>query len=169
MSWIRLGTAASMAGAVIMTTPASAGREFNERSIKGTWVLSIEGFVAEGSINPLAPAGTPLFAIARVIFDGEGGCRSDDQLVVGDQAVPPIAEDPLDSSDRRSALSCVYQVEPDGYGSFTVEYPDLADGTTFTTARFIVVDQTQINVIASNDVFGIFGGGVLTRQSRSRR
>ena len=36
----------------------------------------------DSAINDAFPENTPLFAIARVIFDGEGGCRSDDQIVI---------------------------------------------------------------------------------------
>lgn len=83
---------------------------------------------------------------------------------------------PREPSSRRVALSCVYQVEPDGYGSFTVEFENLNGSgdqengnSTFTTARFIIEDQENISLIADNDELGIFGGGTLVRQTRRIR
>lgn len=164
MHRLHLCAAASILTALVVSAPASADREFDERSIRGTWALSVEGYVAEGLINQLFEQGTPLFAIARVIFDGEGGCRSDDQLVIGDTAIP------ADPRERRIAIACTYEVQPDGYGFFDVTFENEGGGgSTVTTARFIIEDRERMSFIADNDELGIFGGGTLVRQTRRIR
>lgn len=146
--------------AVALAPPASAAREFSERSIRGTWALSVEGYTTEGALERLVPTGTPLFAIGRVIFDGAGGCRSDDQLVIGTTAVP------ADPAEQRTATHCRYEVQPDGYGFFVVVFRNLrGNGSSATTARFIIESNRSIRFIADNEELGIFGGGVLVRQS----
>lgn len=161
---IRTGLCMAAALLASVAGPASAAKQFNDRSIRGTWALSIEGFVGQGLINGAFAEGTPLFAIGRVIFDGRGGCRSDDQIVAADSAIP------ADPSERRVATACTYEVQPDGYGVFFVTFENLdGPGETVTTARFIIETARRISVIADNDELGIFGGGTLFRQSASIR
>jgi len=152
-----LSAALTVLGFAALAGPVAA-QNFDDRSIRGTWALAVEGFVAEGSV--LGPP-TELFAIGRVIFDGEGGCESDDQIVVGNVAIP---EDP---GDQRVATRCEYEVQPNGYGFFEVTFDNEGGGgATVTTARFIIEAKKKLSFIADNEELGIFGGGTLVRQSR---
>jgi hypothetical protein len=165
-----LGGTAALLSVLGLATPAAA-QNFDDSSIRGTWALAVDGFVAAGTLNNAGLAdpspGTPIFAIGRVIFDGEGGCESDDQLVVGNVATP---EDPR---MQRTATQCMYEVQSNGYGFFEVTFenpPDIddpeGDDMTTTTARFIIEKKKEISFIADNAELGIFGGGTLVRQSR---
>lgn len=159
---------AAAALTVLASTSAASAKEFNLRSIKGTWALSVDGFAAENA-TAFAPR-TPLFAIGRVIFRGDGTCESDDQVVAGGFVV---LDDPANQDDptaRRVATLCEYEVQPDGYGVFFVTFknPD-GQGTTVTTARFIIETPKRISFIADNAALGIYGGGTMVRQSASIR
>lgn len=158
-SFSRFITAGVFVGLVFFTSIAQGAKPFNERSIAGIWALSVDGFVSGQGVLP--GAGTPIFAIATVTFDGQGGCESVDQLVVGGARIP------ADPSGVRVASACTYEVSTDGLGFFDVTFPALPAFNlpeTTTTASFVIRDRKTMHFIAENAELGIYGGGVLERQ-----
>ena len=164
------------AALVALLGVASAGQAavaapFSERTIRGTWTLFVQGFVsAPEGLGPF-PAGTPLVAIATVTFDGRGGCRSIDQLVVGGVRIPADPEEFRDTGED----GCTYVVNPDGTGFFQVTFPaqQVDDGAEIpestTTASFVIQNRSRMHFIADNTEIGIFGGGEMQRQQRPAR
>lgn len=141
--------AAAMAGS------AQAGG-FDERTIRGDWVLSVEGRTTAASVFP-SLTGTTLFAIATFSFDGEGGCASRDQIVLDGDFIP--SRDGFRETAEAGG-ACVYSVNPDGTGFFDVTFP----GAPATLVTFVIVDRDRIQFIANNAGLGIYGGGELRRQ-----
>lgn len=148
---------ATMALVSVAVAPQASASTFDEQSIRGTFALFVEGRVAPGNAFDLVE-GTPLFAVATVQFDGFGRCNSKDRIVVRGQDLPE--GDPL---ILRTASACEYSVEPDGFGTFAVTFEE--PEPTVTTTTFIIVNPDEIRFIANNPDLGIYGGGVLRRQS----
>lgn len=155
----RSATVAATLTALILAPQASA-QNFSEKTIRGTFSLFVEGRTAlENEL--LLPEGTPLFAVATVTFDGFGNCESKDRIVAGGADVPN--PDPADPLVLREASACTYSVQPDGFGTFAVTFDEPEPTTTTTT--FIITNRSEIQFIANNPVLGIYGGGVLKRQT----
>lgn len=159
----RLAYAAAVAwGSTALAFPASA-TEFSERTVRGTFTLSVQGHAAPGNVLGLVE-GTPLFAIATVTFDGNGQCSSSDKIVVRGQTIPDLPEVSVETSALalRDSSACTYRVEPSGFGTFSVTFDEPVPTTTTTT--FVITDRDEIQLIANNTELGIYGLGVLERQ-----
>jgi len=102
--------------------------------------LALFGEGHAGDDNLSVPSGTPLFAVATVTFDGRGGCESRDRIVIGNQDIPE--EDPNAPDGFREATDCIYAVEPDGTGSFTVTFPDAGP----TVAIFVIRNRRELSI-----------------------
>jgi hypothetical protein len=154
-TWICALVASSLA-ALAAAFPAGA-TDFGNQSIRGTFTLFVEGRAAPGNLFDLVE-GTPLYAIATVSFDGAGNCQSKDRIVARGRDLPegpPLV--------LRVASACTYSVEPDGFGTFAVTFDEPVP--TVTTTTFIITNRNEIQFIANNPELGIYGGGVLRRQS----
>ncbi|NNF65938.1 MAG: hypothetical protein HKM98_00350 [Gammaproteobacteria bacterium] len=134
---------------IALGTGLSAHAGDSNKSIKGTWSLFVQGSTTMSS--PLAPSGTPLVAIATVTFDGEGGCSSIDQIILGGVYIP--SRDGFRNTAEGG--DCVYQVNEDGTGFFDVTF----SGAGPTTVTFVLAGKNEISFIANNESLGIFGGG----------
>ena len=117
----------------------------------------MEGYAGEDNRLDF-PGDTPLFAVATVTFDGNGGCESRDRIVIGNQDIP--AADPNSPAGFREATECTYAVEPDGTGSFTVIFPDAGA----TVATFVIRNRRELFFIANNTELGVYGGGTMKRR-----
>jgi hypothetical protein len=140
--------------AAVTSAPPAAATGFSDQSIRGTFTLFVEGRAAPRNLLDLVE-GTPLFAVATVTFDGHGNCRSADRIVIRGRDLPegpPLL--------LRVASACTYSVQPDGFGTFAVTFDE-----TVTTTTFIITNRNEIHFIANNPELGIYGGGVLKRQS----
>ncbi len=125
-------------------------------SVSGTWSLSIDGFTSPG--GP-APAGTPLFALANVTFNDDGTCQSKDQIVLGGTSIPGSD---IFRSTTDAGGSCVYSLNDNGTGQFSVTFPGieaLGIPTSATEATFVRTNGETLFIIASNPSVGIFGSG----------
>jgi hypothetical protein len=143
--------------AALMLAPPAAATDFSAQSIRGTFTLFVEGRAAPGNLFDLVE-GTPLFAIATVTFDGFGNCQSKDRIVARGRDLPegpPLI--------LREASACTYSVQRDGFGTFAVTFDEPVP--TVTTTTFIITNRNEIQFIANNPDLGIYGGGVLKRQS----
>lgn len=132
---------------------AQAGNDNN--SIKGKWSLFVQGNTT--GMSPLAPAGTPLIAVATVTFDGDGNCESIDQIILNGQYIP--SRDGFRSTEPDGG--CVYQVNEDGTGFFDVSFP----GAGPTTVTFVLAGKDELSFIANNESLGIFGGGKMRKMN----
>lgn len=142
---------------LLMLMPEASAKNFSEKTIRGTFSLFVEGRTAPD--NGLGvDEGTALFAVATVTFDGFGNCQSKDRIVINGIDVPD--DDPV---VLREASACTYSVEPDGFGTFAVTFDEPVLTTTTTT--FIITNRNEIQFIANNPELGIYGGGVLKRQT----
>jgi len=63
-----------------------------------------------------------------------------DRIVIGNQDIPE--EDPNAPQGFREATDCIYAVEPDGTGSFTVTFPDAGP----TVAIFVIRNRRELSI-----------------------
>lgn len=146
-----------------LATGASAGdgKRFDEKTIRGTWVLNV-GFTATDSVTlPGVVPGADGFAVALGTFDGRGKCQFIDQIVAAGAFIP--SRDGF--RDTRAGGDCTYSVNPDGTGFFDVSFA----GAGVTHVTFVIRDRDEIHFIGINETLGIHFRGELERQGNATR
>jgi hypothetical protein len=103
------------------------GKEFTNRSIKGTWGFSSGvGYL----VPPAVPEPLPAVALGIVTFDGTGGCTVSNQTVnLNGETFGPFSSD-----------SCTYSVNPDGTGISVAEF-SAGPAPGAVPVAFVIVDH----------------------------
>jgi hypothetical protein len=84
-------------------------RGFSNRSIKGSWGFSTNGFGM--LLAPTAPQPLPAATLGRIVFDGNGGCSITLWANINGQ------------TSRAQSATCSYTVNPDGTGTNEATFP----------------------------------------------
>jgi hypothetical protein len=102
------------------------GREFTDRSIKGTWGFSGGiGYL----VPPAAPEALPAVGLGIVTFDGTGGCIVSNTANINGETFGPFSSD-----------SCTYSVNPDGTGTSVAEFSE-GPVPGAVPVSFVIVDH----------------------------
>ncbi|MEP7044210.1 MAG: hypothetical protein ABI843_14190 [Dokdonella sp.] len=116
-------------GAVATT---AAARTFEERDIKGTWVLTAEGAML-GTQMPLALLGV-------IEFEQGGHCSMNGTINAGGLSWSAIA------------ASCGFQLQSNGSGSLIVKLPPGPVVMSAIPLSFVVIDEHEIRTMATDSV-----------------
>ncbi|ETX04145.1 MAG: hypothetical protein ETSY2_30485 [Candidatus Entotheonella gemina] len=141
----------------LVLRPGVAQAQFENDDLEDGWVLSASGAItAEGLPFPV---GTPLIAVGRFTFDGEGECTVIDQLNIGGTIFP----DPGSFRTSEGDGACTYTVNEDGTGFLAATFGPSQPLPGTIELTFALVSDEVLRFITTNTP-GFSASGSLEKQ-----